>query len=96
MSRGVSGFYEAFYLRCEIGIVDSTVASWDVYFSYFNDDGIELSGDSFYVRYVGSVQCGKKVFCVFCKFIPVCLFVVCKGFALCFEFLGDAGGYDDW
>ena len=36
------------------------------------------------------------MFCVFCKFIPVRLFVVSKGFALCFEFVGDQRGYDNW
>ena len=49
MAHGVSSFYEAFYLWCEIGVVDSTVASGDVFFCYFSDNGIEFLRDSVYV-----------------------------------------------
>ena len=41
----VSGFYEAFYLWCEIGIVNFRVASWNVFIAGLGYYGVELCSD---------------------------------------------------
>ena len=41
----VSGFYEALYLWCKIGVMNFAVASWNVFLGRFGYNVVELCSD---------------------------------------------------
>ena len=76
MFESVSLFYKVGNFWCEVWVVVSYVAFWNVVFVCVLYDAVEFGDVSVNVVNRCAVQCAEVLFCLFSIFCPVCFLVV--------------------